>query len=108
MPGGFRVDLNALQQAAQGVNDTLRDIQRRSVSDLGQSAASFGHGRLSETVGDFCDRWELGVQHLSTDVQEVAGRLSDCVEVYRQVDETAQEHLSGILQRATGDDPAAE
>jgi hypothetical protein len=106
--GGFLVDLDALQQAADGVTDTLTDVQNKNVGDIGQDAAAFGHDRLAETIGDFCTRWQLGVQHLSTDAQEISSRLSDCVLAYRQLDQAVGDHFAGILQRMDGPDPAAQ
>ena len=49
-----------------------------------------------------------GVGNLTEDAKEIAGRLAHCVQVYRHTDEAAQAHFDGIVQRAGGDDPAAQ
>lgn len=105
MADGFRVDLGALEDAAAGVNTMLSDLTARKVSDIGAPSGDYGHDGLAQTVGDFCDRWELGVEHLATDAQQVAGRLSLCVQAYMGVDQAAKGMFDGIVQQTTGADP---
>ena len=105
MTNGFRVDLGALENAAAGVNTLLSDMNARKVSDIGAPSADYGHDDLAQTVSDFCSRWELGVEHLATDGQQVAGRLSLSVQAYIQADQAAKGMFDGIVQRATGTDP---
>lgn len=105
--GGFRVDLGALEQAAEGVSGTLREASRQKISDIDRDEAAIGHDRLAETVTDFCDRWQLGVENLAKDGKEIAGRLGDSVRAYAAVERKVQGHMDGILQRASGPDPAA-
>jgi hypothetical protein len=104
---GFRVDLPALEDAAAGINMTLEDLGRARVDSLDGRSAGYGHDQLADTVADFCDRWEIGVEHLATDGQEVAQRLSQSVQDYRKVDDAAKDRLTGILQSSSGPDPAA-
>ena len=42
--GGFRVDLGALESAAEGVNTVLYDLQPTRVGDISAAAGDFGHG----------------------------------------------------------------
>ncbi|HEX5203381.1 MAG TPA: hypothetical protein VFW27_25905 [Actinoplanes sp.] len=108
MSEGFRVDLGALEDAAIGINTTLNDLKARRVDDLDGRKADYGHDGLAETIADFCDRWELGIEHLATDGQEIVSRLSHSVQGYLRVDQSAKGRFDGILQRQTGTDPAAE
>jgi hypothetical protein len=55
-------------------------------------------------VADFCSRWEIGVEHLAKDGQEVSDRLTKCVEAYLRVDKNLKGYLDGILQHSSGDD----
>ncbi|MFJ8672585.1 hypothetical protein [Streptomyces sp. NPDC093589] len=105
MSEGFRVDLGALEKAAEGVNATLNDLKEKKVSDLDGDQGDFGHEQLAETVSDFCDRWELGIEHLAKDGQEVAFRLSKSVQNYMEIDAALKGHLDGILERHSGRDP---
>jgi hypothetical protein len=108
MSDGFRVDLGALENAAAGINTTLNDLKARRIDDLDGRRADFGHAHLADTVADFCDRWEVGVEHLAMDSQEIAARLSRCVQDYLKVDKAAKGRMDGILERRSGPDPAAD
>jgi hypothetical protein len=94
---GFKVDLGALESAAEGINGTLYDLNSKKVSDIGGKDSDFGHGDLADTVSDFCDRWELGVEHLAKDAQVVAGRLNKSVEAYLATDKSLKGELDGIV-----------
>ena len=107
MADGFRVDLAALKNAADGVSGTLEQVNRRKVSDIDCDPQAFGHDRLAETVADFCDRWSQGVEHLATDAREISGQLTDCVASYEAADQEAQDRLGQILHGG-GHDPAAQ
>ncbi|MBB5152542.1 hypothetical protein [Saccharopolyspora phatthalungensis] len=106
MADGFRVDLAALKDAADGVSGTLEQVSRRRVSDIDCDKAAMGHSRLADTVEDFCSRWSLGVDNLAKDAKEISGRLTECVKSYEEVDQGAQDRLDQILQGG-GPDPAA-
>jgi hypothetical protein len=107
MGDGFRVDLSALEDAAAGITMTLEDLGRMRVDSLDGQSGDYGHAHLADTVKDFCDRWEIGVEHLATDGQEVATRLSQSVQDYRRSDVAAAGRMSGLLQSPSGPDPAA-
>lgn len=107
MSDGFRVDFGALADAAAGINMTLEDLGRLRVDSLDGRSDAYGHEHLADTVADFCERWEIGVEHLATDGREVAQRLSQSVQDYRKVDTATANRMNGILQSPTGPDPAA-
>jgi hypothetical protein len=105
---GFRVDLGALERAAEGVNETLAGLKAVRVDALDGSVADYGHDRLAATIKDFCDRWEIGVEHLATDGREVAQRLNDSLKAYLAADKAAKGRMDGIYQSTTSPDPAAK
>jgi hypothetical protein len=102
---GFTVDLGALERAAEGVNNTLDELAAKKVKDIDADRGAFGHDDLADTVADFCERWEIGVEHLAKDGQEVSARLTQSVARYLKIDSLLKGHLDGILQRSSGDDP---
>jgi len=107
MSDGFEVDLAALVQASEGVNGAMSDLQNNKVSDIGGSEAEYGDDALAGTVSDFCGRWEIGVEHLTNDAQQVASRLTRSAATYAKAEKTVIVHLSGILRSRAGTDPAA-
>lgn len=108
MADGFSVDLSALQSASAGINMTLEQLTVARIDSLDGDPHSYGDEDLADAVVDFCDRWEIGVEHLAVDGQEVAERLNQCVRAYRQVDAAARDRLHGVVQRSSGPDPAAD
>lgn len=108
MTEGFSVDLGALENAAAGVNTTLNDLAAHKVSDLTGAAGDYGHAGLASIAADFCSRWELGVENLAKDGQQVGDRLSMSVRSYLQVDQGAKSMFDGILTHTTGADPGVQ
>lgn len=106
MSDGFHVDLEALHDAADGVSGTLDQVRTRKVSDIACDKAAVGHDRLADAISGFCDRWSRGVDNLATDAQEIAGRLTDCANVYEAADQQARDQLDQVLEGG-GHDPAA-
>ena len=105
MAEGFSVDLGALENAASGVNSTLYELQKKKVKDIDADEGDYGEGDLGGTVSDFCERWELGVENLAKDGQEIADRLSKSVQQYLLIDKNLKGYMDGTLQRTTGADP---
>ena len=108
MADGFYVDLGALQNAAEGVTDTINAMATKKVSDIDAPKSAFGHDQLGDTVADFCGRWQIGVEHLAKDAREIADRLVASANAYLYVERTVQGSFDGILQTSDGADPAAQ
>lgn len=106
MSGGFTVDLTALVQAAEGVNGCIAAISGDKVSGLASSQGSYGNDALGSTISDFCSRWQIGVQNLTTDASQVAGRLALSAVAYAKAEKKNVAAISGIF-RGSGTDPAA-
>jgi hypothetical protein len=100
--------ISTLRNAAEGVTDTLDKMATRMVSDIDAAKEAFGHDGLAAAVEDFCDRWEIGVEHLTKDAAEVVGRLNWSVTQYQQIEGSVQRSMDGILQRLDQPDPAVQ
>ena len=107
MSDGFRVDLTALTQAAEGITGTLDALDVGKVSDIDGDTGAIGHDRLAGTLSDFCARWQIGVQNLAKDARTIAGGLAESVVAYQHADQANHGQFVGILQSLTGPDPAA-
>jgi hypothetical protein len=108
MADGFSVELPALEGASAGITMTLEELGVARIDSLDGDRGAYGDDHLAGAVADFCERWQIGVEHLAVDGQEVADRLNHCVQAYRQVDASARDRLHGVVQRSSGRDPAAE
>jgi hypothetical protein len=104
---GFEVDLTSLVHAAEGVNGVITDMTYNKVSNISGSGADYGDGDLASVMSDFCARWEIGVDNLTKDAQQVAARLMQSADAYAKAEHANVSMLSGILERRTGTDPAA-
>ena len=98
----FYVDLEALEDAASGINRTLDAMATKKVSDVDAAAEAFGHDELASAVADFCDRWNIGVENLAADGAEVSDRLNRCVKRYQSAEIATQIHLQRAVQDADG------
>ncbi len=106
MSSGFMVDFRALVEAAEGINGTIAAVSSDQVSGIAGPQACYGNDALGSTVSDFCSRWQIGVQNLATDADQVAGRLALSAVTYAKAEKKNVAAISGVL-RGSGTDPAA-
>ena len=104
MAGGFRVDLLALDQAADGVNGTIDMVSQRQVSDIPFEQSVVGNDELAASMSDFLSRWQRGVSNLASDGRQIANRLTASADNYSKADNSARAGADGIFE-GTGTDP---
>lgn len=107
MTGGFSVDRAALNETAQGINDTIGALKGlgfsetaevgRGFSGLSLSGLQAGHADLAGAFGDFCDRWSWGVRSLVQDGSQFAARLGVSAGVYADT----EKYLTGVARNVT-------
>jgi hypothetical protein len=105
MADGFMVDMGALERAASGVDGTLDEAARQTVSDIPHDEAAFGHELLASTVSDFCSRWQKGVDNLTKDGREIAARLTANVRLYRKAEQDIKNSITNGILVGHGSDP---
>lgn len=106
MAEGFRVDLYALHQAADGISRTVDHVATRPVDAMNADATVIGHDRLADAVADFASRWQLGVETLTESRRQVAARLVEAANAYERSDVAGRATADGIMGSPTGPDPA--
>ncbi|WP_456824971.1 hypothetical protein [Cellulomonas sp. P5_E12] len=104
---GFSVDLTALSNATQAILDTMDQMATTKVADLQPAGSSVGHDGLADRLGEFCRRWNIGVENLEKDVNAVVGQLVDTVRAYSGTDEAEAANFGGVIGSSTGADPGA-
>lgn len=92
----FAVDLESLIKAAQGTAETVELFHDKDVSDLVPDEGSLGNDTVWSAVNDFQERWEMGMNNLCKDVEEIAGRLGKIATNYAEFDKAANEKLAGV------------
>jgi|SRR5215217_7923273 len=100
---GFYVELNALDSAANGINDTLRDMSTIKIEKICGPEEMYGSGQLRDAFEHFCDRWQEGVEILLKDSGQVTHALTEAAAIYRVLDETTADQLSGAGVVGSGD-----
>lgn len=92
----FEVDLQSLVDAARGASDTVALFKDKDVRDLVPSTGDLGSDVVSGAVEEFRARWELGMNNLVRDVEEMAGRLGKIAMNYADFDAAGHERLSAV------------
>jgi hypothetical protein len=92
----FAVDLEALIKAAQGTAETVELFHDKDVSDLVPDKGSLGNDTIWGAVDEFQERWEMGMNNLCKDVEEIAGRLGKIATNYAEFDKAGHEKLTGV------------
>lgn len=105
MPDGFDVQLVALDQAAQAVSQTMRDMESCAVEDIDGGADQYGHDGLHDAFEHFCDRWQYGVEVLIEDGDKIAKALNASMDAYINADSTVEQSMRSI---GTGADAAVD
>lgn len=101
---GFRVDLRALTQAADGIVTTMDEVATVDVHAATSAVRDVGHDGLGRALGTFGTRWAIGVLNLTHDAQAIATRLDTAAKSYLATDE-ARDYQFGVIGRADGADP---
>jgi hypothetical protein len=104
MAAGFRVNLEALDEAADGVNGTIEAFSRQQVSDIPFQASAAGNQELADSLADFLTGWQRGVQNLVIDAESVASRLAESAADYAKADKSIQRAANTVFQ-GDGTDP---
>ena len=104
MASGFRVNLEALDEAADGVNGTIEAFNRQQVSDIPFQASAVGNQELADSLSSFFSGWQRGVQNLVSDAVSVADRLAESAADYARADKSAQHNARTTVQ-GDGPDP---
>ena len=98
----FEVDLPALVEAAQGLNDALKLFKDKDVEDLVPTEDDLGNGTVWDAVAEFKDRWEEGMNKLCHDVEEMAGRVGKIAMNYAELDKEGRDAMAKVAATAAG------
>lgn len=109
---GYGVNLNALQLAAQGINDTIAQLKTLGMdeeADIGRGFSSLalrgmqvGHAGLEQAFGDFCERWSWGVRTLVQDANQIAVNLGLSAGGYYDAEQYAEGAAKDVVSDLMG------
>ncbi|MGI8307128.1 hypothetical protein [Saccharopolyspora hattusasensis] len=117
---GFRVDLGALQQASQGVNDAIAALEDelpwpvKKLGNDGQGVAMMtlnaeesGSALVAEALRMFCGKWNYGVKFLVEEGAAAAAALTDTRTEYEKMEQGVIDAFKKIMG-AGFDNPTAD
>jgi hypothetical protein len=113
MAGGFTVSPDALNETAQGINDTLSDLDKLGFAETAGTGMGFtalnltelqlGHAGLTSSFRGFTNRWQWGVRTLVQDGNQISQRLSLNAGAYYQADQKVIGSIKDLVVAAVGD-----
>ncbi|MDD7939358.1 hypothetical protein PHK61_13115 [Actinomycetospora lutea] len=81
-----RVVLQALLDAAHGVDAVMAELAAHDVDELVTSRSSFGHRSLGAVAADFGERWSHGLANLTDDGNALARGLDEAARAYAEAE----------------------
>jgi hypothetical protein len=90
---GFHVDVEKLDEAARGVQDSVHDQDAFELRGLCGDPELYGHRGVHDALMDLCVRWSDGLDVLTEDAGTIGDALSKVSQAYRAVDENAARSL---------------
>ena len=88
-----RAVLQALLDAAHGVNAVMDELAAHDVGNLATNPATFGHETLGAVAVDFGDRWSHGLANLTDDGNALARGLHEAARAYAEAEDLAVEQF---------------
>jgi hypothetical protein len=113
MASGFTVNPDALNETAQGINNSLADLDKLGFSETAGTGMGFtglnltvlqvGHSGLTSAFRGFTNRWQWGVRTLVQDGNQISQRLGLNAGAYYQADQKVMGSLKDLVDAAVGD-----
>lgn len=86
---GWHVDVDKIDEAANGIHDSVQDQNNFELRGLCGDSDLYGHSGVHDSLMDFCVRWSDGLDTLTYDASKIGDALSRVSTAYRTVDEAA-------------------
>jgi hypothetical protein len=112
MAGGFTVNIGALNDTAQGINNTISDLSKLGFSETAGTGMGFtgltlsvlqlGHPGLTTSFRNFTGRWQWGVRSLVQDGDQIAQRLGLSAGTYYQADQKVIGSIKDLVDASVG------
>ena len=84
-----QVVLQALLDAAHGVDAVMDELAAHDVGDLVTTPGTFGHDALEVVTADFGTRWSRGLHNLTDDGNALARGLEEAAAGYAESEQLA-------------------
>ncbi|MFF4909655.1 hypothetical protein ACFY2T_32895 [Streptomyces sp. NPDC001260] len=112
MSDGYRVDPDALQTVAKGINAAIDELKSLGIDESGEVGRGFsnieltgmelGNAGLRGAFDGFCERWSWGVRALVHDGNEIASRLGLSAGLYHDQEQYVENMLKDVVNASMG------
>ena len=103
----FEVDLESLINASTKASEAVKQKKEEDVEDVVPTESDVGSDTVWKAVDDFQDRWERGINDMTEDIEEVAGRLGQVAANYVDFDTKAKERMQKFAEATSNLDTSA-
>ena len=103
----FEVDLESLINASTKANEAVKQKKDQDIEDIVPTESDVGSDTVWKAVDDFQDRWERGINDMTEDIEEVAGRLGQVATNYVDFDNKAKERMQKFVEATSNLDTSA-
>ena len=98
----FEVDLESLINASTKSSEAVKQKKEQDVEDDVPTESDVGSDTVWKALDDFQDRWERGINDMTDDIEEVAGRLGQVATNYVDFDNKAKERMQKFAEKTDG------
>ncbi|MFG2179467.1 hypothetical protein ACGFLS_12230 [Streptomyces abikoensis] len=109
---GIQASQAALGNVAKGINAAIGELKGiggagaasvgRGFDDLALSGMELGHGGLTASLKNFCERWDWGVRALIQDADQFAERVGLAAGYYHERDRYVADTFKVVANAAIG------
>ena len=103
----FEVDLESLINASTKASEAVKQKKDQDMEDIVPTESDVGSDTVWKAVDDFQDRWERGINDMTEDIEEVAGRLGQVAANYVDFDNKAKERMQKFAEATSNLDTSA-
>ena len=112
MAGGFTVEIDALQETAQGINHVIGALGQLGIAEEAEVGRGFtglsldsmqaGYPGLQSAFAGFLGRWQWGIRSLVQDGNQIAQRLGLAAGMYHDAEQTVIGAAKDVVNAVAG------
>ena len=95
------VDIESLINGSKAATDIVKQKKDHDIKDYVPKENDVANDAVWDAIDEFQDRWERGINDMTDDIEEVAGRLGKVAMNYAEFDNKAKERMQKFVD-ATG------
>ena len=98
----FEVDIESLINGSKTATDIVKQKKDHDIEDYVPKEDDVANDVVWDAIDEFQDRWERGINDMTDDIEEVAGRLGKVAMNYAEFDNKAKERMQKFAEKTDG------